>query len=438
MGCTSQPTVTTLSLSISPPYAELQPGESRNFTLQVIGGPVPWISWATTGGQVVEIDGGVTYTAPLVEGDYQVVVTADSGPQATARIVVSVSKEEGDATPKSFAGGWSHSLAVLQDGTLLAWGDNQFGQLGNGTTIGHTAPALVSGLGGVRDVSASWSRSVALRDDGTVWVWGSGQSFEGPHVLEPVQVGGLGGAARISAGPAFTLALLEDGSVRAWGQNIAGVLGNGTKTDSDVPVLVIGLSGITRIAAGAFHALALRDDGSVWAWGENISGQLGVGGSLDTRTLAVWVSDLDGIIDIAAGSSTSTALRSDGSVWQWGGYRPSDTTEDRLRPRRVDALQNIVAITQGDNHTLALRDDGTIWAWGLNHFGQLGDGSSADVQSAPVQVSTVLGAVGIFPGGNHSFALTGDGAVWAWGSNASGQLGDGTTEQRRTPVRVHQ
>ena len=207
------------------------------------------------------------------------------------------------------AGGRHHSLALLSDGTVRAWGYNGYGQLGNGTTTNSNIPVAVSGLGGVVAIAAGAYHNLAVRSDGTVWTWGGNFRGEGGSVglnainPTPVQIPGIAGATTVSAGTYSSTALLSDHTVRAWGSNSAGQLGNGSRVDSPAPVPVSGLSNVTAIASGLAlaHSLALLADGTVQAWGLSDDGELGVGanGYITTPTPVL---NLAGVIRIAAGS----------------------------------------------------------------------------------------------------------------------------------------
>lgn len=183
----------------------------------------------------------------------------------------------------AISAGGNHSLALQRDGSVLAWGYNASGQLGNGTRADGPIPVRVGSLTGVVAVSAGYAHSLALKGDGTVWAWGSnseGQLGDGTAVTRstvPVQVAGLSGVIAIAGGGYYSMALKGDGTVWTWGNNYFGELGNGTTTYSPIPVPVNGLTGVTVIAGGGYHALALKGDGTVWAWGDNSGGQLGTG-----------------------------------------------------------------------------------------------------------------------------------------------------------------
>ncbi len=288
------------------------------------------------------------------------------------------------------AGGNFYSVELKSDGTVWTWGRNESGQLGDGTTIDSPAPIQISGLTDVTAVAGGGYHAMAIKDDGTVWAWGS---------------------------------------------NNAGQLGDGTTTDRTTPVQVIGLADVTAVAAGWHHSIALKADGSVWVWGWNGGGLLGVEtteecvfGSMDSScsTTPLQVSELTGIIAIAAGSYYSIALKDDGTVWTLG------RTEDGNTPAPVASLTDVTAIAAGAYHAVALKADGTVWGWGSNEHGQLGDGTATWNSIIPVQASGLTDVIAITAGGKmysgHTMALKADGTVWAWGSNEHGQLGVITTE----------
>lgn len=249
----------------------------------------------------------------------------------------------------------------------------------------------------------------------------------------------------VSAGGEHSVALTCEGNVLTWGSNVNGQLGDGTLTRRTVPGLVANFSGAVAVSAGSEHTLALKGDGTVWSWGRNDNGQLGIGSQSPTSTprTPVQVSGLANIVAIAAGQDFSAALRSDGTVWTWGGNGRGDLGDNsgarQTRPVRVTALPaNIEAIAAGDLHMLALDATGTVWAWGQNSRGEIGDGSSAFERDLPVVLGSLANITAIGAGAEHSLARQIGGAVFAWGKNQDGQVGDGTQSDRNVPTRVAQ
>jgi uncharacterized protein (TIGR03437 family) len=224
----------------------------------------------------------------------------------------------------------------------------------------------------------------------------------------------------VAAGEHHALALKSDGTVWAWGNNGNGELGNGangTNANSNLPVEVTGLTGAVGIGGGYNHSLALRSDGTVWAWGGN--GELGNGTNANSN-VPVEVTGLTGAAAVAGGAGYSLVLKNDGTAWTWGlsllGIYPNEFTSSNL-PGPISGLSDVVALAagQGGNedltdsfHSLALKSDGTVWAWGYNLSGELGNGSNLS-SNVPVQVNSLAGVVAIASGGQHSLAALAEG-----------------------------
>ncbi|MHC4093970.1 MAG: RCC1 domain-containing protein, partial [Planctomycetota bacterium] len=343
--------------------------------------------------------------------------------------------------------GFENSFALLADGSVWAWGSNDGGRLGDGRTSDSPVPVPVHGLPGPAiAITAGDGHSMALLVDGSVGAWGNnngGRLGDGTTTDSnvPVPVAGLPGpVAAVAAGGAYSLALLADGSVWAWGSNLYGQLGNGTITQSatahPIPAPVIALPGpVTAITAGASQALALLDDGSVWAWGRNDRGQLGNGTMSESPIpIPAPVTGLPGPVTAIAGRSWhSLALLADGSVWAWGNNNSGElgdpgTTSHSPIPVPVAGLPGpVAAVAGGSGHSLAILTDGSAWAWGLNNRGQLGIGTTLN-SLVPVAVTGLPpGRVQALAAGyRHSLLLVDCGQIWAAGANALGQLGDGS------------
>jgi alpha-tubulin suppressor-like RCC1 family protein len=338
------------------------------------------------------------------------------------------------------------SPARAAPGIAKAWGFNNDGELGNGTTEGSYVPVAVAEVQAVRAVAGGAHHSLALLEDGNVLAWGrnsQGQLGDGTtaSTFVPVAVSGLAEVTAIAAGDRFSLALRTNGTVMAWGDNEHGQLGDGATTNRDVPVPVSGLTEVVAIAAGANFGLALRKDGSVWGWGENAYGQLG-NGSTEASDVPVLTALLRPVTAIAAGSWHSVALLSDGSVMAWGANADGQLGDGGEAasdlPVAVGNLGAVSAIAAGRTHSLSLLATGSVLAWGDNVAGQLGDGSHTGPEQCgappvsacsktPVAANGLNEATAVAAHGDHSMALLNNRTVMAWGQNTFGQLGNGTT-----------
>jgi alpha-tubulin suppressor-like RCC1 family protein len=341
--------------------------------------------------------------------------------------------------------GLAHSVVLKPDGTVYAWGDNTYGQMGNGVSGGvQLMPVQVAGLTGIKAIAAGGHHTLVVKSDNTVWGWGrntSGQlgdrSFTNRST--PVQAWQLTGVIAIAAGETHSLALKSDNTVYVWGGNGNGQLGLNDQNNRDQPAKITSLTGILAIAAGWNHSLAFPSTG-VRAWGSNSHGQIGNGTSGGNQLTPVQVSGpLTGVKALAAGGTHSLAVLTDGTARAWGrndlGQLGNGNNTNQPSPVTVSGLTTVVALDGGLDHSLASRTDGTALSWGANGSGQLGDGSTTP-RNAPWQLAGLANMVGLSAGGSHSLGLDQAGVVWAWGGNSSGQLGDGTQANRLSPVSI--
>ena len=346
-----------------------------------------------------------------------------------------------------------HSCALTTNGSVRCWGDNSSGELGVGTITQRMAPVPVSGLGnGMQAIAAKGASTCALTAGGAVRCWGDnshGQLGDGTtsRRLTPVTVSSLGsGVQAIAAGNSHACALTTTGAVLCWGDNRHGQLGDGTTTERLTPVPVAGLgSGIHAIAAGGDHACALSTAGAVSCWGDNIAGQLGDGTTTQRHTPVPVSGAGSGVLEITLGYYHTCALSTAGAVSCWG-YNgvgalgdgsTGDANHNRLTPVPVIGLgSGVHEIAAGYEHTCAVTTAGAMQCWGWNISGQLGDGTSTQ-RLTPVPVVGLSSGVKAIAGGvYHTCALITPDAVYCWGANGLMQLGDGTTTNRLTPVSV--
>lgn len=359
----------------------------------------------------------------------------------------------------SLTGGLMHSIFAY-NGLLWACGDRQYGTVGDGVISDTplllwtpiTVPAGTTQVSGGAYFSSGDGAAVTWGDN-TFSELGNGQANTTPDPT-PTPVNGLPSVSSISAGYIHTLALAPDTHVWVWGNvnftyGIEAILGDGTTNGSSIPVQVPGLSGITAVAASkwSYFSLTLKNDGTVWSWGDDSLGQCGDGAvlpPLGTQRLVkspVQVVGLTHVVAIDAGFSSAIALKDDGTVWIWGsssiiqGVLGSKSTSST--PIQVPGLSNISAISSGCGFLLALKSDGTLWGAGDDSAGDgvLGNGLGTS-STVPVQVSGLANVTHFAAGYFHAFARTRDGKVWAWGRNKSGQLGDGSTTNRLSPIQI--
>ena len=341
---------------------------------------------------IVKSDGSVVGWGPDADG-------LMARPPSRTRVTTAPVSLDLPGKASQVALGSATAYALLEDGTVVAWGQNDEGQLGNGP-MGASAdnypkpsvtPVQVTGLTDIIQVEAGWKHAIALRRDGSVWAWGTrdnGAIGDGqPATLRPlkaigpVRVPGLEGITQIAADRSHNLALKSDGHVMSWGSNSDGELGIGTRLTGWTPAEVIGLDRVTAIAAGTGGGKgfsgAVRSDGTVWLWGTNTSAQMGNGE---------------------------------------GPMSPDDPGGRNLVPVQLKSVTGARSLSIGVGHVAVLLHDGTLRMWGHDGWGQIGVGTSGFYQEKPVKVAGISNVSAIYLGGPHSFAVRADGTLWIWGT----------------------
>jgi alpha-tubulin suppressor-like RCC1 family protein/Leucine-rich repeat (LRR) protein len=343
---------------------------------------------------------------------------------------------------KTAVAGYSHTVAIRNDGTLWTWGNNDQGQLGNSTPAAINIPTKMGTANNWKTAAAGWGHTVALKTDGTLWAWGYGglgQLGNGSNNTNfnlPQQIGTANDWQTITVGHGHTVALKNDGTLWAWGNNFSGQLGNGTSFDRNTPTKIGSDSNWLSIATGMHHTIALKKDGTLWAWGKNTYGTLGDGTITNNRTPKQIGTDTDWKT-IAAGSDHTIAIKKDGTLWIWGkntnGALGDNTTIDKIVPTQIGTDKNWRSAEGGVDYTVAIKTDDTLWAWGYNADGVFGNGSKIN-SLIPVQIRTEKNWQMVNGGSVHTVATKTDESLWSWGNNSSGQLGDGTSIEKNIPT----
>jgi len=351
-----------------------------------------------------------------------------------------------------------NSVLVVQNGQVLAWGENGVGQLGLGDRLNRATPVQIPGLDNVLQVAiGSSGSSLALRADGTVWAWGSNSNGElGTGVanefyrLSPAQVVGVADAVWISAGSGYALAVCADGTVWGWGLNSKGQLGVGDFDPHLVPIQSSLMSNVSQVDAGNEHAIALKSDGSVWCWGDRTYGSTSPGDGIQVGALGdglktgysatpVHVETLPAATFVAAGQGYSSAITADGFVYEWGyvDFRLSAAAQP-ASPALRTGLTNITVICAAYDNRLAVDSEGRIWEWGGMDQGSGGLGEDYTDASVPMELVTVGGQsmASCQVGFRFGMVVGVDGAVYTFGDNAAGSLGIGRFADKTLPVRL--
>ena len=375
----------------------------------------------------------------------------------TTRLMPTAVITPGGVTFASLTGGQHHTCGLTAAGAAYCWGDNGFGQLGDGTTTTRLTPIAVTMPGGVTFASLTVGQTHACgrTSAGAAYCWGgnvngelgttAGRRFEWPVPLLALNTQGVTSLGSARSG-VQACALMPSGAAFCWG---SGQLGDGTTTTRPTPTAVTMPGGVTfaSLTGGGTHTCALTPAGAVYCWGYNNYGQLG-DGTTTTRTTPAAVTMPSGVTfaSLAAGPDHTCGLTIVGAAYCWGyslfgQLGDGTTTPQRMTPTAVTMPSGVTfaSLTAGGAHTCALTSAGAAYCWGINWDGQLGDGTTTPQRLTPTAVTMPSGVpfTSLTAGAEHTCGLTLVGAAYCWGNNFYGQLGDGTTASRsRTPTAV--
>lgn len=350
------------------------------------------------------------------------------GQVGKANYPASITSPQALTTGISVYPGGEFSLGIKPDGSVLGWGRNHRGQLGDTTTVPHAFPYANPLLPPALSLACGTHHAAAVTAAGEIWAWGAndsgqlgddfgrfGHQINGfpvpPENGRARKVNGLpAGGTQVACGDGFVLGRFADGSVWAWGNNGRGQLAVTGTANRSTPQAISGLPSINQIAAGDAFALALAADGTVWAWGANDRGQLGLGHQNDTPT-PTQIAGLSAIAKIVAGGSHAAAIAQNGTLYLWGdnalgqlGADPA-ATPFRANPAALDLGNAADQVALGTAHTLALLADRVLYSWGDNSIGQLGDGT-ANPRWGPAAVPGADRIASIRARGSQSHAFT--------------------------------
>lgn len=338
----------------------------------------------------------------------------------------------------TLTGGERHTCALTSTGGLKCWGNNAYGQLGDGTRNGRSTPGWVTGLTtGVIAVAAGAYHTCAVTNVGGVKCWGRndfGQLGDDTNADKPLPtaVSGLSsGVVAVAPGLLHSCALTSDGAIKCWGHNAYGQLGNGGRDASWTPTPLGGPAAVYKaLSAAHFGSCSVTDTGGVWCWGQSGGGVI--------RRLPRPMAGLDsGGVSVTSGDFHTCALTTVGALKCWGDNSHGAVGNGNSRQPEVLGLgSGVVAVDAGARHTCAILGSGEVLCWGANDFGQLGRADNLG-NATPGPVVNLGGpAVALSSGGNNTCVVLATRVLRCWGHNAYGQSGDGTNISHRSPTTV--
>lgn len=353
-------------------------------------------------------------------------------------------------TYRNVTAGATHTCGIAAGGTAYCWGENAYGQLGTGDERSRTAPVAVIGGATFISLSAGDGFTCGVTASSVAYCWGRGTRLENGKSQRgdaptPV-VGGLL-FSQISAGANHACGVTIDHAAYCWGVNAEGQLGTGDTASSPAPLPVAGRLSFDSVSAGRAHTCGVTTGGIAYCWGSNRSGQLG-NGTTNSSRVPVEVARIHDFVSVAAGGRHSCGLSAPGIAYCWGdnfhrqmGRTAIETSRSGSRvPTAVLTGHRVAAVSAGGFHTCALAPASIdrVTCWGANQDYQLGVRTALQPDQLLVSGTIFRGIdfVQVDAGGNHTCGTTAQGAVYCWGRNDEGELGDGTLRVPVRPARV--
>jgi alpha-tubulin suppressor-like RCC1 family protein len=363
--------------------------------------------------------------------------------------------------------------SYFNQGTLWSWGTNNYGQFGDNTLISKSSPVQTISAGiNWKQISAAYGFTSGIKTDGTLWGWGVNnmgglgtgnliarsspvQTASGTNTWAQVDCGTTIGGGSTATASGSTAAVKTNGQLWMWGKNNYGQLGDNTTINKSSPVQTIaGAFTWRQVATNSYgHCGAIKTDGTLWMWGYNVAGQLGINSTINQSSPTQTVAGAVTWRSLSMGSFSTAAIKTDGTLWLWGrnsvGQLGNNTSANQYSSPiqtiaggnnwKQVALSSIFFNSQTTSRpgvTAAIKTDGTLWVWGGNNYGQLGDNTLIN-QSSPVQ--TISAGTNWKQVSVNTYVIASvktDGTLWTWGDNTYGQLGDNTLISKSSPIQT--